>query len=45
MRDYVGEFKKYIRIKTHRWYLSKEGANLIVEISSHINKNRLSSNE
>ncbi len=37
--------KNILELKTHRWYLSEEEANLIVAISSHINKNRLSSNE
>ena len=38
------KIEKNIRIKTHGWHLSEEGANLIVAISSHMNNNRLSSN-
>ena len=45
MRDCVGELKNILELKTHRWYLSEDWANLIVEISSHMNNNRLSSNE
>ena len=38
------DWKNILELKTHGWHLSEERANLIVAISSHRNKNRLSSN-
>ena len=38
------DWRSILELKTRGWHLSKEGANLIVAISSHMNNNRLSSN-
>ena len=38
------DWKSILDLKTNGWHLSKEGANLILALSKHMNKNRLSSN-
>lgn len=38
------DWKLLLELKTGGWHLSKEGSNLIIALSKHMNNNRLSSN-
>lgn len=38
------DWRNILELKNYGWHLSEEGSNLIIEISKHMNNNRLSSN-